>query len=292
MKLKILLILFLVILGFGLGFYFKDNILRVYSSFNSKLQKIDITDVGSIINQVSRELSLPPPLYVYKETDAVTLLKSKIIEETNFHRWENGGLNSLTENKKLNDVALAKANDMFLNQYFDHVSPIGVGPGDLAQQYGYEYITVGENLILGNFLSEEELVQEWMNSPGHRANILNNRYTEMGVAVIKGTYKGRLVWIGVQEFGLPLSSCDQPSSILKTQIDLNNSKLNFLEGQLEEYKTRIENEDKKSSTYRQMVKSYNELVKEYNSLVEKTKSIVAEYNRQVNNFNNCVTSTK
>ena len=63
-------------------------------------------------------------------------------------------MSALKENEKLDQAALAKANDMFLKQYFEHVSPTGVGPGDLAQNYGYDYIIVGENLILGNFSSE------------------------------------------------------------------------------------------------------------------------------------------
>src|SRR3989344_3216924 len=108
---------------------------------------------------------------------------------------------------------------------------------------------LGENLILGNFLSEKEAVQHWMDSPGHRANILNNRFTEIGVAFIKGQYQGDTVWIGVQE---------------------------------------IENTNSKSSRYNVLVDEYNALVASYNPLNQETKNLIFQYNSQVNNFNQCV----
>ena len=135
-------------------------------------------------------------------------MQSKIISETNLQRQENGDLPALKENTDLDETASAKAADIFKNQYFEHVSPSGVDPGKLVESYGYDYIVEGENLILGNFSSEKEVVADWMASPGHRANILNNRYTEIGVAIVKGTYKGEESWVGVQEFGLPLSTCE------------------------------------------------------------------------------------
>ena len=132
----------------------------------------------------------------------VVLVKRKIIEETNVQRKTNG-LPALSENATLDEVAKSKAYDMFRNQYFDHVSPTGVGPEELAESLGYNYSFQGENLLMGNFISEKAMVQDWMNSPGHRANILNSHYTEIGVSVVKEKYKGKTVWIGVQEFGSP-----------------------------------------------------------------------------------------
>ncbi len=259
-----------------------------YYSLDKKTREIKTTDVGSVLSQVSKQLFAPPPLTAYKKTDSAVLLQSKIILETNSQRQQNGGLPALKENAKLDEAALAKANDIFLKQYFEHVSPSGVGPGDLAQKYGYEFIVEGENLILGNFSSEKEVVQDWMNSPGHRANILNNRYTEIGVAIIKGTYKGDTVWVGVQEFGLPLSACTQPSVSLKNQIDADNSQLDITLAQINEGKNQIDNTSPQSAGYNQLVKDYNDLVVRYNALASETKAIVATYNIQVNNYNNCV----
>ncbi|MDP3882901.1 MAG: CAP domain-containing protein, partial [Candidatus Staskawiczbacteria bacterium] len=136
--------------------------------------------------------------------------------------------------------------------------------------------------------SEQDVVQNWMDSPGHRENILNNRYTEIGVAIIKGTYQGQTVWIGVQEFGFPMSSCDQPDDNLRDQIDLDKSQLDQLAIQIDEKKKQIDETNPRSSVYNQMADDYNQLVARYNSLAEKTKLEISDYNNQINIFNNCV----
>lgn len=287
-KLKTILILVLLISAFGAGVYFKDDAIKLYKDFTSGIEKLQKSDIGQIVAQVGKQILTPPPLNVGGSEKHVVLLQSKIIAETNLQRQENSDLPSLKENTKLDEAASAKANDMFLNQYFEHISPTGIGPGDLAQKYDYNYIVEGENLILGNFSSEKELVQDWMNSPEHRANILNNRYTEIGVAIIKGTYKGQTVWIGVQEFGLPLSACPQPSLTLKNQVDASKSQLDFLSSQLDERKKQIDNANPHTPAYKQMVDDYNQLVGQYNLLVETAKNEIADYNNQINIFNNCV----
>jgi uncharacterized protein YkwD len=287
--------LILVILAFGAGVYFKDDVINFYNSaswrINKQVEDFKKTDIGQTISQVGKQILNPAPLNIGGVERNVTLLQSKVILETNLQRQQNGNLPALTENIKLNESALAKARDMFLNQYFEHVSPSGVSPGQLVQIHGYDYITTGENLILGNFSSEKEVVQAWMDSPGHRANILNNRYTEIGVAIIKGIYKGENVWIGVQEFGLPLSTCAEPDIIFKNQIDLEKAQLDILATQIDEKKNQIENTNHKSAAYKQMIDDYNQLVVEYNSLAEKVKEDIAVYNNQVNIFNTCVAGT-
>ena len=299
-KNKIAIIFILVVVGFGMGIYFKNDAVKFYDSLGKQVQNFKTTDVGTIITKASKELLNPPPLLSYKKVDSITLLQSKIISETNLQRQENGnpsttlrtGLPALVENKKLDEAAIAKANDMFLNQYFEHTSPTGIDPGKLVQSYGYDYVVAGENLILGNFSSEKEVVQDWMNSPGHRANILNNRYTEIGVAIIKGTYKDQTVWIGVQEFGLPLSTCPEPSLVLKNQIDSDKSQLDILSSQIDNKKAQINNTDESSPAYGQMVDDYNQMASQYNSLAETVKSVIAQYNEQINAFNICVKGTK
>ncbi len=223
-----------------------------------------------------------------EKTQAV-LTKAKIIAQTNIQRYDQAvGLLPLLENEKLNEAALAKVNDMFLNQYFEHISLFGVGPGKLVQSFGYDYIVTGENLILGNFKSEKELVQAWMDSPGHKANILNNRYTEIGVAIIKGNYEGNTVWIGVQEFGLPLSACPKPSDSLKNQIDSAKSQLDNLSAQINERRIQLNNTNPRSEKYNNLVAEYNQLVNRYQSLADESKGFFAQYNNQVNIFNQCV----
>ncbi len=135
-------------------------------------------------------------------SDESLLSGSKVIQQTNLER-QKAGLAPLIENEKLNKAALAKAQDMLSKQYFAHVSPDGVGLVELLNSVGYIYQTAGENLAYGNFNNENKIVDGWMASPGHRANILNSKYTQIGVAVIKGIYQGKRVWMAVQEFGTP-----------------------------------------------------------------------------------------
>lgn len=278
--------------AFGTGIYFKDDAVRFYNNLNKQVQGtlgvIQKTEIGSTLTQVGKEILAPKPLNIGGPEKKVVLLQSKIIAETNLQRQENGNLPALKENAKLDEAAATKANDMFSKQYFEHVSPAGIDPGKLVQSFGYDYIVAGENLILGNFSSEKEVVQDWMNSSGHRANILNNRCTEIGVAIIKGTYKGQTVWMGVQEFGLPLSACLEPNVVLKNKIDSDKMQLDSLSLQIDENKNQINNTNPKSAAYGQMIDDYNQLVVRYNSLAETVKSIILQYNNQVNIFNNCV----
>jgi len=282
-RVKWFLITIFILFVFALGMYFNKDV-------NEQIKNFQQSDIGQTITQIAKQISTPQPLHIGGAENDSVLSQDKIIFETNVQRQENGNLQALLENSKLNAAALAKANDMFEKQYFEHVSPLGIGPGDLAQRYGYEYIIEGENLILGNFSSEKELVQYWMDSPGHRANILNNRYTEIGVAIIKGTYQGNSVWIGVQEFGLPLSSCPQPNDSLKNQVDLGKSQLSLLYADIQQDKDQIESLNQHSENYRQLVEIYNQKINQYNSLAQEIRQLVEEYNLQVNNFNNCVSN--
>lgn len=286
--LKKIIIFIFIILAFVAGFYFRADILKLYNNFTNGVDSFKKTDIGTTLSEVGREILTPPPLLINRKEASVTLNAEKIISETNLQRAQNGGLLALKENSKLTAAALAKANDMFAKQYFEHVSPTGIDPGKLVQNAGYSYIIAGENLILGNFSSEKEAVQDWMNSPGHRANILNTRFTEIGVAVVKGVYEGETVWIGVQEFGLPLSNCPEPSEALKNEIDSDKTYLDDLALQINQIRSEIDNTSARSKQYNQLISSYNQLVNDYNNLSANIKNIISQYNTQVNNFNNCV----
>jgi hypothetical protein len=207
-------------------------------------------------------------------------------------RQENGNLPTLKENVELDQAASAKANDMFLNQYFEHISPFGVGVSDLAENSGYEYIMIGENLALGNFKDDAVLVQAWMDSPGHRANILNERYTDIGVSVIKGMFEGETTWLAVQHFGLPLSACDGPQETLKAKIGLNQADTQELKNSLIVLKEEIEgmNPRRQREEYNAKVEEYNNLVSQYNNLIAETKGLTETYNVQVSAFNECASS--
>lgn len=290
-KFKWLIIFFFTaVVAIGAGLYFWGNDFKLSSGFQTAIDSVKTISVDSVVSQIQKQVITAAPLNVGGQSNNVTLLKSRIIEETNKQRAANG-LVALTENAKLDDAAEAKANDMFLNQYFEHVSPSGIDPGTLVAGHGYEYIITGENLILGNFKDEADMVQAWMESPGHRANILNTSYSEIGVAVIKGDYKGEQVWIAVQEFGLPLSACQKPDESQKQKIENDKDVLDQLGTALDEKKSQIDNAGQ-TSYYNQLVDDYNEMVKRYNSIAEELKSSVADYNSQVKIFNDCVAGAK
>jgi uncharacterized protein YkwD len=290
-KFKWLIVLFfLTAVALVAVFYFWQADFKLSGGFQTAIDSVKTISVDSVVSQIQKQVITASPLNVGGQSNNVTLLKSKIIEETNSQRVANG-LAVMTENSKLNQAAETKANDMFLNQYFEHVSPSGIDPGTLVANSGYEYIITGENLILGNFKDEADMVEAWMNSPGHRANILNATYSEIGVAVIKGDYKGEQVWIAVQEFGLPLSACQKPNESQKVKIENDKIILDQLAAALDEKKIQIDSASQ-TSYYNQLIDDYNQAVQTYNSMAENLKLLVADYNDQVKVFNDCVKGAK
>jgi uncharacterized protein YkwD len=246
--------------------------------------------VGSekVLSSLEDSALFPPPLRSAIHARNALLTESGTFEWTNFERKQNG-LEPLKSNELLRQAAQKKMKDMFDKQYFEHVSPSGIGPADLAKSVGYAYVVVGENLALGSFESDKLLVEAWMNSPGHRANILNTRYQEIGIAVGKGMFEGREQWLAVQSFGLPLSACPSIDANLKRQLDENQAEIATLQAQLTVMKADIENDNRKDTkAYNAKVDRYNTLVGRLNSLIDQTKNLVAEYNAQVNYFNACL----
>jgi len=101
------------------------------------------------------------------------------------------GLGSLSRSGELSNVAMVKAQDMYNNNYFDHNSPTHGSPFDMLKEFGITFNTAGENIAKGQ-TTPTQVMKDWMNSPGHRANILNNNYTHIGIAFYNNTW--------VQEF--------------------------------------------------------------------------------------------
>jgi hypothetical protein len=125
----------------------------------------------------------------------------EIIVETNAARNANN-LPPLKSNYELDLAAQEKLDDMIKNGYFAHTSPSGVTPWYWFKDVGYSYTTAGENLALG-YSTAQATVQAWMNSPSHRANLLNTKYEEIGVAVGKASLNGIDGVLVVQTFGKP-----------------------------------------------------------------------------------------
>ena len=99
------------------------------------------------------------------------------------------GLPPLHRNARLDEAAHDRIHDMFEFRYFAHVAPDGTEPFVWVRQRGYRYTRVGENLAMGQ-TAARQVVQQWMASPGHRANILGN-FADTGIAIVSGTPTGR-----------------------------------------------------------------------------------------------------
>ncbi|WP_311080806.1 CAP domain-containing protein [Paenibacillus polymyxa] len=101
------------------------------------------------------------------------------------------GLTPLGMDGNLSKMAMAKAQDMFNNNYFDHMSPTYGSPFEMMGKFGIVYSAAGENIAKGQ-TGPSQVMNEWMNSEGHKANILNSSFTKIGIAYFKGEW--------VQEF--------------------------------------------------------------------------------------------
>ena len=112
-------------------------------------------------------------------SDTVLQYESEVIRLVNEIRVQNG-LKALTTNWELSRVARYKSEDMVKNRYFSHNSPTYGTPFQMMRSFGLSYRTAGENIAYGQ-RTPAAVVDAWMNSSGHRANILNASYTQIGV---------------------------------------------------------------------------------------------------------------
>jgi uncharacterized protein YkwD len=120
---------------------------------------------------------------------ATSMSIQQLLDSTNSQRISNG-LGALALNGTLDNAAQAKANDMAARDYWSHNTPDGQTPWTFMDAAGYHYQLAGENLAYG-FASAQDTLTGWMNSPGHRANILNGGYTEVGFGYINiANYQG------------------------------------------------------------------------------------------------------
>jgi hypothetical protein len=138
---------------------------------------------------------------LWRHSDWLTssILPAVVVDLTNDERG-NDALHPLTRNGDLDRAAFLKAEDMAKNGYFAHFSPSGVSPWHWFDVVGYDYVHAGENLAV-HFSDSDAVVDAWMNSPLHRANIMNGKYSEIGVGSAKGMYKGHETVFVVQLFG-------------------------------------------------------------------------------------------
>jgi uncharacterized protein YkwD len=275
---KIIILIVLALTGLAVFFF--------YPQIFTKLSQVE-KGALDLIQEAQKQIFIPKPLIAEKEAKNAFLTQEGVIGLTNIERAK-AGLSALKESQILDESTKIKILDMFKNQYFAHESPSGLGVGDLAESTGYDYLVIGENLALGNFENDAALVAAWMNSPGHRANILNKDYQEIGVWVQKGTYEGKTTWLAVQHFGKPLSSCPAPNEAQKLLIENKQKEITSLQNTLDSWRAELQTMNKNNrENYNQKVEEYNNLVAQYNNLSAEIKNLVAQYNQQIKAFNSC-----
>lgn len=269
-------------------FHFREPIVSFFDGIFQRDNFKDLEAIEKTWDSVKKEIvKAPEPLISKTNDEDGALTVEGIWKNTNTERKKEGFV-ELTLNTKLSVGALAKADDMFKKGYFAHESPDGKGPAEVAEAAGYNYLIIGENLALGGFKDDADLVAAWMASPGHRENILRKEYKEIGIAVKKGIYEGDEVWIAVQEFGTPASLCNKPSDQSYTDVASASENLVALRTKLETLKAQIDDVDQNSKEYNKLAATYNDLVKQYNILATSSRDAVDEYNAQVKKYNACV----
>ncbi|MFC3885789.1 CAP domain-containing protein [Bacillus songklensis] len=140
------------------------------TNMNTNLNTINNPDTG----QMAPWVPAPPPSDVNGDS-----LIQQVVQLTNEQRRQNG-LPGLQMDAELSNMAQTKARDMLDNHYFSHTSPTYGSPFEMMKRFGISYTSAGENIAQGQ-QTAEQVVSDWMNSPGHRANILNSRFTHIGV---------------------------------------------------------------------------------------------------------------
>ncbi len=286
-------------------FIIKDDVETVYiravSYIADKSNLIPSTIKNNIIiksdNKIlSNTVNTPGTLHVTEglsaNVNSVKLSIKDVINWTNKNRLLNGNLVPLKENSKLDFSAQIKINDMFKQQYFEHISPDNIGIVYLSKEVSYDYITIGENLALGNFKDAEALLNAWMASQGHRDNILNKHYTDIGVAVGHGMFKGQDTWIAVQHFGLPKDACPLIDEILYGKIILDQKQAKIMEADLNLRHSQInKGVIYNGKTTNEQINEYNNLVEVYNQLIGELKQKVFIYNKSIKLFNTCLSNS-
>ncbi len=123
-------------------------------------------------------------------TGTNTSIEMEVVRLVNIER-QKAGLAPFSYSGELSKVARAKSQDMANNNYFSHNSPTYGDPFAMMRSFGIQYRTAGENIAKG-YSSAQSVVNGWMNSPGHRANILNSSFGKIGVGYVNA--KGTTYW--------------------------------------------------------------------------------------------------
>lgn len=166
--------------------WMNEKILPVFQEPNTQVLAVENTD------SVSHDAATLP--YSTNDFELRTDLEIQMLQLINQER-KKYGLRLLVNDEALNKVGRAHAADMFRRGYFSHNTPEGINPFQRLHKAKIKYKFAGENLAMASTLSRAH--SELMNSPGHRANILNPSYGRMGIGILQSTKHGLMI---TQEF--------------------------------------------------------------------------------------------
>ncbi|WP_246941646.1 CAP domain-containing protein [Bacillus pinisoli] len=165
----------------------------VTQSKQNATQQVPIqTEQTKVEQQPTNQTSKPSPTQQAKPTTkqvatyTISQFEQQVVDLTNQERAKYG-LKPLSIDSELSKVARKKSSDMQQKGYFSHNSPTYGSPFDMMKQFGIQYRAAGENIAKGQ-RSPQEVVQAWMNSEGHRKNILSQNFTHIGVGHVEGNY--------------------------------------------------------------------------------------------------------
>ncbi len=171
-----------------------------------------------VIKAIVVLVMLQYPLTAWMTPDVIAGESKKIISQTNSLR-SSLSLSTLSENQKLDQAAYEKVQDMFLQQYFAHRSPSGLGLDYWAKQGGYNnYYVIGENLAVG-YNNATEVMSAWRNSPTHYKNLVEPLYKDIGVSLVGGKYKGEDTVFIAQYFGALQVPENSAPAVSETKIE-------------------------------------------------------------------------
>lgn len=153
--------------------------------------------------------NLQSVLWISSERLISTILPAVVTDATNEARAEEGRA-PLVRDSLLDQAAQLKAEDMAANGYFAHWSPDGVSPWHWFEEAGYRYKHAGENLAV-HFTDSDAVVDAWLDSPTHRENIMDEKFTEIGIGTAKGRYQDYDTVFVVQMFGAPAAAASLPA---------------------------------------------------------------------------------
>lgn len=148
--------------------------------------QVGLSELKSANPQIKNPALIYPGdvIYIPSVDSSVTAYEAEVVRLVNEIRNKNG-LKPLSEDWQLSRVARYKSQDMKDKNYFSHTSPTYGSPFQMMKSFGITYKTAGENIAKG-YATPEAVVNGWMNSSGHRANILNSSFTHIGVGYVSG----------------------------------------------------------------------------------------------------------